>query len=51
MLRAGRYVTDGSHVLDYGRVGPWSRTTSVEVRRAGLRARRFIEQDYEQGGS
>jgi len=22
MLRAGRYVASGSHVLDYGRVGP-----------------------------
>ncbi|QCD79081.1 hypothetical protein DEO72_LG1g2719 [Vigna unguiculata] len=42
-LRAGRYGTGGSHVLDYGRAGPWSRTTSGEVRRVGLRARRFVE--------
>jgi len=33
MLRAGRYVVGGSHVLDYGRAGPKSRTTSGEVRR------------------
>ena len=33
MLRAGRYVAGGSHVLDYGRVG----------RREELRARRFVE--------
>jgi len=33
MLRAGRYVAGGSRVLDYGRVGPFSRTTSGEVRR------------------
>jgi len=32
MLRTGRYVSGGSHVLDYGRAGPESRTTSGEVR-------------------
>jgi len=26
-------------------------TTGRQVRRAGLRARRFVEQDYERGGS
>ena len=30
-------------MLDYGQVGPYSRTMSGEVRRAGLRARRFVE--------
>ena len=30
-------------MLDYGRVGPKSKTTSGEVRRAGLRVGRFIE--------
>jgi len=30
-------------VLDYGQVGPYSRTMSGEVRRAGLRAGRFVE--------
>ncbi|QCD79187.1 hypothetical protein DEO72_LG1g2826 [Vigna unguiculata] len=43
MLRAGRYVTDRSHVFEYGRASPYSRTTSGEVRRAGLRAGMFIE--------
>ncbi|QCD99660.1 hypothetical protein DEO72_LG7g944 [Vigna unguiculata] len=43
MLRAGRYVVGGSHVLDYGWAGPHSKTTSGQVRRAELRAGRFIE--------
>jgi len=33
MLRTGRFVAGGSHVLNYGRGGPQSRTTSGEVRR------------------
>jgi len=36
MLRAGRFVVGGSRVLDYGRVGSKSWTTSGEVRRARL---------------
>ncbi|QCD87845.1 hypothetical protein DEO72_LG3g2385 [Vigna unguiculata] len=33
MPRAGRYGAGGSHVLDYRRAGPESRTTRGEVRR------------------
>ena len=39
----GRYVACGSRVLDYGRVGPYSRTMSEEVRRVRLREGRFVE--------
>ncbi|QCD84164.1 hypothetical protein DEO72_LG2g4514 [Vigna unguiculata] len=33
MLRARRYMAGASHVLDYGRACPQSRTTSGKVRR------------------
>jgi len=40
------HVGGGTGLVDHMR---W--TTGGQVRRAGLRAGRFVEQDYEQGGS
>jgi len=36
LLRAGMFVVVGSRVLDYGRGGPWSWTTSGKVRRGKI---------------